>query len=126
VKLSTISKSTGSVAGDSRPAPPRKSAVPSTVGVRNGCPRSESSTRKPRRDRPGADHAGEEALGVDGRSGGRLAPSDRRARNPCLQGHDAPSLLDARSASQRRLGDLYARPNGSVKPGPAPRARCVT
>ena len=33
VKLSTISKSTGSISGVASPAPPRKRALPRTVGV---------------------------------------------------------------------------------------------
>src|SRR5204862_5813016 len=38
VKLSTISKSMGSVSGDWSPAPPRERAVPRTVGVEDGRP----------------------------------------------------------------------------------------
>ena len=45
LNISTISNETGTPSGVLRPAPPRNSAVPSTVGVQNGRPESESSTR---------------------------------------------------------------------------------
>src|SRR5882724_1596024 len=48
VKLSTISKSMGSASGDPSPAPPRKRAVPRTVGVKRGRPFTPSSARNQR------------------------------------------------------------------------------